>query len=303
MRGGRDRPRRVDHPARPRHTQPHHRPGGAPRSPRHQADLRSARRRRWHRPRTRGAQRVRPQDAAPEVPAGRPGHQRLQPGNRRDRLHPPGGERGQRPHVHHDAPRARGGDGHGAHRRDVGRRRRGAQPAGPQRYGSAAVELHEHHHRSSAARRRRWARRGARRHHGQRPQRAARQRVRRDAELHPLRCVPQRVPRVPADRWSRVRVGLLGPDGCGAHAPARREGAPRGVGGGQRVDAVRGLHGRLPREHPVAGPAAGQSSSSRRDGGGPGRAGGMVGLGRCVEPRADLRGGDEGGVHRRTVAR
>ena len=127
-------------------------------------------------------------------------------------------------------------------------------------------------------RRARRARRAARRDPRQRAQRAAGRRVPRDARLHPLRSVPERVPRLPADRRARLRLGLPGADGRGAHAVAGGRPA-RGGRAGRRVHPVRRLHGRLPRADPAPGPAAvpappqGRGRRARR-------AGGLEGLGR-----------------------
>ena len=64
----------------------------------------------------------------------------------------------------------------------------------------------------------------ARRLPRQSPPHAARHAVRGDARVHPLRRVPERVPRLPECERPRVRRGLLGPDGQGAHAAAVRAG-------------------------------------------------------------------------------
>ena len=81
--------------------------------------------------------------------------------------------------------------------------------------------LHQLHHRP--ARRRRAGRRGGipPHPHGQRPLEAARHGVRRGSLLHPLRLVPERLPRLQADRRTRLRLDLLGPDRSRHHAAAK----------------------------------------------------------------------------------
>ena len=260
LRGRRDRPRRVDHPARrtrrratssPRRctstgTRSHDVPAAA-------GDRRSIARRRAER-----ARRLRPRAAARASScAADIGITGVQLRGRRDRLDRARDERGQRPAGDVGAPRAHRGHGHGAH----GRRRGSSSTCsstcsprsatgqhlssytniitGPRREGEAdgPDELHvvildngrsEH----------------------------ARHRVAGDADVHPLRRVPQRVPGVPPDRRPRATAGCTrGPIGRGADAAARRR--PRGGGrAAERLDAVRRVHGRVPGRDPAAGPAA-----------------------------------------------
>jgi hypothetical protein len=120
---------------------------------------------------------------------------------------------------------------------------RSATRAGP-------VRLHEHHHRAPASGRRRRPPRGARRGAGQRPLPDPGQRVPGGPALHPLRRLPQRVPRLPAGGWPRVRVGVRGADRRGADTAAA-PGGSGGAGAGRGVDAVRCLLGGLPGPHPV----------------------------------------------------
>jgi L-lactate utilization protein LutC len=129
---------------------------------------------------------------------------------------------------------------------------------------SAAQQLHEHRVAAAWPRRRRRPRGGAHRHPRQWPLGSARHRVRRDAQLHPLRRVSQRVPGLPSDGRPRLRLGVLGSDGCGAHASAGRQGESGSGRGGQCVNAVRGVHGRVSGRHPAPGPlACGPSPTGR----------------------------------------
>ena len=67
--------------------------------------------------------------------------------------------------------------------------------------------------------------------------------------MHPLRRVPERVPRLPQRERARVRRGLLGSDGQGAHAAAVGRG--RGRRPAVRLDAVSRVQRRVPGEDPA----------------------------------------------------
>src|SRR5439155_3157294 len=94
------------------------------------------------------------------------------------------------------------------------------------------------------------ARRGPRRGPGQRAVEDPADRVPFDPALHQVRRLPERLPRLPADRRARVRRRLRRPDRRGPHA------TPRGVRArrrpAERLVALRRLHRGLPRRDPAA---------------------------------------------------
>ena len=130
---------------------------------------------------------------------------------------------------------------------------------------ASTSDLHEHHHRAAPRGRGRRTRRAARRHPRQRPQRAAGHRVAGDplaasAAAPASTCAP-----------STARSAGTPTAGCTAAPSARcsRRCSParprRGGRAGQRVDAVRRVHGCLPREHPAPGPAAHPATAPGRE--------------------------------------
>ena len=75
----------------------------------------------------------------------------------------------------------------------------------------------------------------------------------RDPLLHPLRRLSQRLPRLPACRRARLRLGVPGPDRQGAHPFAvRARGVARSAGD---VIAVRSMPGGVPGAHRHPGAA------------------------------------------------
>ena len=83
--------------------------------------------------------------------------------------------------------------------------------------------------------------------------------------MHPLRLVPERVPRLREGRRPRLRLGLLGPDRRGADAAARGDAARAGPRAAVPELALRRLHRGLPGRHPAARPAR---ARARRGGAG-----------------------------------
>ena len=175
-------------------------------------------------------------------------------------------------------------------------------PAAPdvERDGSAALELRADDHRAAPCRRGRRSVGAARRDPRQQPARAARHRVRRHARVHPVRRVPERLPRVPPRRRARVRQRLLRTDGQGAHPAAeRRRGGPRPP---VRVDAVRRVHRSVPGPDPARRSPRAAARRPPRAGTVPARAGSRPD--RASEPRgAQARRRVRVAAGRRAVAR
>ena len=88
--------------------------------------------------------------------------------------------------------------------------------------GQALIELRDDADRPAATRRDRRSRAAPRRLPRPQPESTGRHAVRGHARVHPLRGVPQRLPRVPADRWPRVRLGVPGADGQDPDATSQR---------------------------------------------------------------------------------
>ena len=101
--------------------------------------------------------------------------------------------------------------------------RRAPQAARAQRHAGRALTAYTTLRHGPAPRGgARRARGAARRDPRQRALESARQPLPRDAGLHPLRRVPERLPGVPEDRRRRLRPCLLRSDGRGAAPAARR---------------------------------------------------------------------------------
>ena len=132
-----------------------------------------------------------------------------------------------------------------------------------QRHRAAPDGLLEHPERAAAARRGGRPRGVPRRHRRQRPQRGAGQRAGRDPLLHPLRRLPLRLPRLPADRRPRLRQRLLRAGRLGALPGPRRH--PRLPRSAARQHAVRRVQGSLPgpHRHPADAAAAARARASR----------------------------------------
>ena len=227
-RGLGDRPRRADRPARRRPALPHPGAGDPPQPRRDPADLprphggrgsagAGRSHRRPGRARVGGA-------AAParEVPARQDGGLRRELRGGRDR-HPRGGRvGGQRADVPDPARGARLRRGHREDRAHVRRPRRVPAAAAALVDRRADEPLHLDVERGDARRR---TAGGARRTPRQRPHPRARRRGRpAGAALHPLLCLPQRLPGLRAGRRPRLRVGLPGSD--------RRDPQPADAGSG-----------------------------------------------------------------------
>ena len=91
----------------------------------------------------------------------------------------------------------------------------------------AADELHASRHRPAPGGRGGRAGGAPRRLPRERPPQPAGHEVRGDARLHPLRRLPQRLPRLPQDGRRGLRARLLGADGRRARPAARRPRATR----------------------------------------------------------------------------
>ena len=126
------------------------------------------------------------------------------------------------------------------------------------------------------------SRRAARRVSRQPAPDAARHEVRGDACVHPLRRVPQRVPRVSERERTRVRRGVLGSDGQGAHAASLRR--RRGRRSALRLDAVSRVQRRVPGEDPARrhDPLAARRRAGCAHSSAPPAPGVLVGLGEGV---------------------
>ncbi len=85
---------------------------------------------------------------------------------------------------------------------------------------------------------------------GQRPLGNARHRVSGHAALHPLRGMPEPLPRLRRCRRPCLWLGLPRPNGSRSHTSAHRH--PRGRAPAQRFKLLRTLPGGLPDEHPLA---------------------------------------------------
>ena len=166
--------------------------------------------------------RVRAPQTAREVPQRRHGHHRRQLRRRRHRHDRPRDQRGQRPHDDHAATHARGRHGHRAPGAGP-RESRGHPHRAPLGRGRRAHHLVRHgHHRPAQAGRRRRPRRAPRRARRQRPVGDPRFGLSGDPALHPLRGVSRRLPRVPSDRRSRLRLHVLRSHRRGPQPPPRR---------------------------------------------------------------------------------
>src|SRR6185312_7639602 len=111
-------------------------------------------------------------------------------------------------------------------------------------------------------RRSRRSRGAPRRGHRQRPLGAPGNALRGDAELHPLRRMPERLPGVPQDRRHGIQQRLLGADGGRAGAAALR---PRARGSAStRVVALRCVYRGVPRRDPTPRVVARASTRPRR---------------------------------------
>ena len=135
--------------------------------------------------------------------------------------------------------------GHGARRRRLGAARPDVNLLARRRTGQHLSLVHEHHHRPAARRRGRRPRRAPRRDPRQRPQRDPRHRVPRDPGC--IRCgaclnVCPVYRQIGGHAYGWVYSGPVG----AVLTPLLAGRAPRGGRAGQRVDAVRRLHGRLP---------------------------------------------------------
>ena len=221
--------------------------------------------RRWHAcaagPRRTDAGR--PPSAQAGLPRRRRRHHRRQLRRQRDGLDLPGHERGQRAAGHFASARPHRAHGDGTPRRRPVRPRRPPAPARAQRDGSESERLHDTADWSATPRRRGRARGAARRNRRQRPLQPARDALQGNARVHPLRRLPERLPRLPEDRRRRLRPCLLGADG--RRAPA----APRGTRPGSltsaRVLALRSMHRRLPGQDPAPRAAARPAQGPGRD--------------------------------------
>ena len=269
-RRARDRPGRADRPAQRRPAQPHPGAGDPPQSGRDPGDLPARDAGRAGRPQRRaaGAGRGGADAPAAQVPVGEGRHLGRELRDRRDRDAGRRRVRGQRADVPDPA-------------RDTDQRgRRGEDPAHvPRSRGvpAAAAALVDRgadeslHHDVDRGRR------------GRRPERSAHRAGRQRADpgagrsggppgvaLHPLLGLPELLPGLRTDRWTRLRLGLPRPD-RGDPQPAAQRG--RGRSGGEvaalRLDAVRAL-------------LRGVSGADRH----PGRAGAPAGQGGRRVPQA-----------------
>ena len=227
---GRDRSRRIHHPAAPRAAEPFDRAGDPSDEGAGRRDLpRRASRARPEAVARRGAPAVRrgARGAAAAVSCRRCRHHRRQFPGRRDRVEHHRDQRGQRrsdpdpaarPHRY-DEPRKARADARG--RGDI------AASAGALGHRSGVLVLYDGVDRPAAAGRSRRSGAIPCRAARQRPQRAARQRVPGHAPLHPLLGVHEPLPGLRRGRRSRLWLGLFRPDGGGADAePDRRRAKP-----------------------------------------------------------------------------
>ncbi len=193
--------------------------------------------------RSRDADADRPRRAAREVPAGRPRHHRRELRGGRDGHRGPGHQRGQRPHGDLAAAGARGRDGRGEGRALHDRPRGVPGHPGQERHRPEAVGVHLAGGRPAARRRARGAGGIPPGPARQRADRADRRPAARGALLPALRRLPQRLSRLPADRWPRLRLHL---SGAHRHSPDRdARGAGVGEGSRPRLLALRRVRGRL----------------------------------------------------------
>ena len=231
-----DRPGRAHRAARPRPAQPHPGPGHPQEPGRDQGDLpapdagRAGRADR--RPGRAGGRR--PGAPAPGVPVRGSRRVRRELRDRRDRVAGGGGVRGQRPDVRDAAAHAHLGGGDREDPAVLAGPGGVPRAAAPVLHGRADEPLHldldRHHARGRAA----GLPPGAA---GQRPHlRAGRPDRPAGAALHQVLGLPERVPGLRADRRSRLRLALPGPDRRDHLPAAARRHLP-----GRRVAAVR-LH-------------------------------------------------------------
>ena len=304
-RGGRDRPGRVDHPARRRDAVPHHRPGHPPRPRRRRRHLRRSPPRRRPVERARGARAPSPaSELRAEVPAGRHRHLRRAtsawPRPARSCSSPTRATAAwctSLPRVHVAVM--------GMERvvDDLGAARPDAHPAAPGRHRPGPQRLHD----------------------ARSPARAGRAR-----STAPTSCTSSSSTTAAPSCIGSELQEMLNCIRCGAclnvcpvyrqvggHAYGWVYSGPmgavltpllnRGRGGGRaagRVDAVRRLHGRVPGEDPAAGPAADAAPARRPKHAGRAERAGVEGVGGGVEPAAGLPGQDPrrgGGVARRAA--
>ena len=220
---GRDRPRRIHHPASARTAQPHHRPGlpsehgglggGLSQSP-HRPAARPTVQRTPRRP-DRG-----PHQAARKVPRRRRRHHRRQLPDRRDRQQR---HRHQRRQRRPDADLAAGPHRAGQHREmraDAGGCHLAAAGAGAIRHRPGFFRLYHVLHRRAPAGRSGRAGGIPRRADRQRPVGDDRHRVPGDAALHPLRRLHEPLPGLWRGRRPCLWLGVSGSDGRGADTRA-----------------------------------------------------------------------------------